>query len=59
MSRSRPHVGSEKTSSRRNLLARSFSKSLRLDKNNAADAHSAKQVSFSIIYHIQTHRLQC
>ena len=37
-------TSSEKTNSRRNLLARSFSKSLRLDKNNPSDVHSAKQV---------------
>lgn len=58
MSHYKLHVGSsEKTNSRRNLLARSFSKSLRLDRNNAADVHTAKQVSFSTLHDIQeTHQ---
>ena len=54
MSHYKLHVGSsEKTNSRRNLLARSFSKSLRLDRNNATDVHTAKQVSVSIHPHMQ------
>lgn len=42
-------ISPEKTNSRRNLLSRSFSKSLRLDKNNASDVHHAKQVGIAFI----------
>ena len=45
-------TSSEKTNSRRNLLAKSFSKSLRLDKNNPSDVHSAKQVLLQSVFEI-------